>query len=189
MLFWLAILSAKFAFAYFLQIRPLVDPTRAIIKEDNINYSWHDFVSKNNQNALTIVNVWAPVVAIYLLDIYVFYTLVSAVYGFLQGARDRLGEIRSFEALHRLLSSFLELLRTHFMFLYPIGVPIKILFRLWRKTRLILLDFAPFWHEIIRNLMEEDYLTNFEMELLLKPRNFWDLPLVQWSLFILASKN
>ncbi|KRH55582.1 hypothetical protein GLYMA_06G264000v4, partial [Glycine max] len=72
--------------------KALVDPTRAIIKEDNINYSWHDFVSKNNQNALTIVNVWAPVVAIYLLDIYVFYTLVLAVYGFLQGARDRLGE-------------------------------------------------------------------------------------------------
>ncbi|KHN43084.1 hypothetical protein glysoja_043374 [Glycine soja] len=27
-----------------------------------------------------------------------------------------------------------------------------------------------------------------EMELLLKPRNFGDLPLVQWPLFILASK-
>ena len=33
---------------------------------------------------------------IYLLDIYVFYTVVSAVVGFLLGARDRLGEASSF---------------------------------------------------------------------------------------------
>ncbi|KAL5140392.1 Callose synthase 9 [Glycine soja] len=130
MLFWLVILSAKFAFAYFLQIRPLVDPTRAIIKEDNINYSWHDFVSKN---------------------IYVFYTLVSAVYGFLLGARDRLGEVVE-------------------------------------KNKVDAARFAPFWNEIIRNLREEDYVTNFEMELLLMPKNSGDLPLVQWPLFLLASK-
>lgn len=32
-------------------------------------------------------------VQIYLLDIYVFYTIISAVWGFLLGARDRLGEV------------------------------------------------------------------------------------------------
>ncbi|KAL5196221.1 Callose synthase 9 [Glycine soja] len=151
MLFWLVILSGKFAFAYFLQIRPLVKPTKAIIIADNINYSWHDFVSKNNHNALTVVSVWAPVVAIYLLDIYVFYTLVSAVYGFLLGARDRLGEVVE-------------------------------------NSKADAARFAPFWNEIIRNLREEDYVTNFEMELLLMPRNSGDLPLVQWPLFLLASK-
>lgn len=30
---------------------------------------------------------------IYLLDIHIFYTLVSAFLGFLLGARDRLGEV------------------------------------------------------------------------------------------------
>lgn len=90
MVFWLVILSAKFSFAYFLQVRvifiaasklelciclfmcvyvggwinvacelefficglqikPLVAPTRDIIKENNIVYSWHDFVSKSKQ--------------------------------------------------------------------------------------------------------------------------------------------
>ncbi|KAL5196222.1 Callose synthase 9 [Glycine soja] len=131
MLFWLVILSGKFAFAYFLQIRPLVKPTKAIIIADNINYSWHDFI--------------------YLLDIYVFYTLVSAVYGFLLGARDRLGEVVE-------------------------------------NSKADAARFAPFWNEIIRNLREEDYVTNFEMELLLMPRNSGDLPLVQWPLFLLASK-
>lgn len=33
---------------------------------------------------------------IYLLDIHVFYTLISAVWGFLLGARDRLGEVSDF---------------------------------------------------------------------------------------------
>lgn len=76
MIFWLVILSAKFSFAYFLQvsynsvyyiythykrycshlliyylsfwqIKPLVEPTRVIVNQDNIEYSWHDLVSRS----------------------------------------------------------------------------------------------------------------------------------------------
>ncbi|TKY50586.1 Callose synthase 9 [Spatholobus suberectus] len=188
MLFWLVVLSGKFSFAYFLQIKPLVDPTRDIIKENNIDYSWHDFVSKNNHNALTVVSVWAPVFAIYLLDIYVFYTLVSAVWGFLLGARDRLGEIRSLEALHRHFEQFPG------AFMDTLHVPLpnrssgQSSVQVLEKNKVDAARFAPFWNEIIRNLREEDYITNFEMELLLMPRNYGDLPLVQWPLFLLASK-
>ena len=84
-----------------LQIRPLVKPTKAIIIADNINYSWHDFVSKSkhwcawlwlclccflfdisshqsafifadNHNALTVVSVWAPVVAVSIVSLFVY---------------------------------------------------------------------------------------------------------------------
>ncbi|XP_027367139.1 callose synthase 9 isoform X2 [Abrus precatorius] len=188
MLFWLVVLSGKFSFAYFLQIKPLVGPTRDIIKENNITYTWHDFVSKNNHNALTVVSVWAPVVAIYLLDIYVFYTLLSAVWGFLLGARDRLGEIRSLEALHKLFEQFPG------AFMDTLHVPLpnrssgQSSVQVIEKNKVDAARFAPFWNEIIRNLREEDYITNFEMELLLMPRNSGDLPLVQWPLFLLASK-
>ncbi|PHT93722.1 Callose synthase 1 [Capsicum annuum] len=48
--------------------------------------------------------------------------------------------------------------------------------------------FAPFWNEIVKNLREEDYITNLEMEQLLMPKNSGSLPLVQWPLFLLASK-
>ncbi|CAK7339193.1 unnamed protein product [Dovyalis caffra] len=136
MLFWLVVLGGKFSFAYFLQIQPLVKPTRAIVDmTDSLQYSWHDLVSKSkpvvlfdvatfcllayecithgefsviadNHNALTVVSLWAPVIAIYLLDIHVFYTIISAIYGFLLGARDRLGEIRSLEAVHKLFEDF-----------------------------------------------------------------------------------
>ncbi|XBH58837.1 hypothetical protein VPH35_080207 [Triticum aestivum] len=109
--FWLVIFAAKFSFTYFLQesiIKPLVKPTRLIISFKGLQYQWHDFVSKNNHNAITILALWAPVASIYLLDIHVFYTIMSAIVGFLLGARDRLGEIRSVEAVHRFFEKFPE---------------------------------------------------------------------------------
>lgn len=188
MLFWLVILSAKFSFAYFLQIKPLVKPTRDIIKENNIVYSWHDFVSKNNHNALTVVSVWAPVFFIYLLDIYVFYTLVSAVWGFLLGARARLGEIRSLEALQKLFEQFPGAFMDNLHVALPNRSAQLSSVQVVEKNKVDAARFSPFWNEIIRNLREEDYITNFELELLLMPRNSRDIPLVQWPLFLLASK-
>ncbi|GAU12085.1 hypothetical protein TSUD_00510 [Trifolium subterraneum] len=225
MLFWLVILSAKFSFAYFLQIKPLVKPTRDIIKEKNLVYSWHDFVSKNNHNALTIVSIWSPVICvsasllfclfiplyalvllftimraffphgdeivfqeIYLLDIYVFYTLVSAVWGFLLGARARLGEIRSLEALQKLFEQFPGAFMDNLHVALPNRSAQLSSVQVVEKNKVDATRFSPFWNEIIRNLREEDYITNFELELLLMPRNSGDIPLVQWPLFLLASK-
>ncbi|CAA7410669.1 unnamed protein product [Spirodela intermedia] len=189
--FWLLVLGGKFAFAYFLQIKPLVSPTRIIINlSGGIEYSWHDFVSKNNHNALTVASLWAPVVAIYLLDIHVFYTLWSAVWGFLLGARDRLGEIRSMEAVHHLFETFPEAFMNNL-----VAHPER-----WRPViccgsrrnldskKSDAAKFAPFWNEIIKNLREEDYLTNYEMDLLTMPKNSGILRLVQWPLVLLASK-
>ncbi|XP_021899809.1 callose synthase 9-like [Carica papaya] len=75
-------------------------------------YEWSDAVSfdislvADNHNALTVASLWAPVIAIYLLDIHIFYTIISAVWGFLLGARDRLGEIRSLDAIHKHFGEF-----------------------------------------------------------------------------------
>ncbi|XP_062209649.1 callose synthase 9 isoform X2 [Phragmites australis] len=186
--FWITILGAKFSFTYFLQIKPLVKPTRIVINFRGLEYAWHDFVSKNNHNALTILSLWAPVVSIYLLDIHVFYTVLSAIYGFLLGARDRLGEIRSVEAVHRFFEKFPEA----FMDKLHVAVPKrKQLQSSGQHTELNKFDasrFAPFWNEIVRNLREEDYIDNTELELLLMPKNDGMLPIVQWPLFLLASK-
>ncbi|WJX21764.1 Callose synthase 9 [Trifolium repens] len=188
MLFWLVILSAKFSFAYFLQIKPLVDPTRDIIKVNTIVYSWPDFVSKNNHNALTVISIWIPVFFVYLLDMYVFYTLVSAVCGFFLGARARLGRIRSLEALQKCFKQF----PGAFMDTLHVALPNRSAqpssVQVVENSKVDAARFSPFWNEIIRNLREEDYITNFEMELLVMPRNSGDIPLVQWPLFLLASK-
>ncbi|BFG33465.1 hypothetical protein CerSpe_197390 [Prunus speciosa] len=188
MLFWLVILSGKFAFAYFLQIKPLVEPTQTIVTLGPIRYSWHDLVSKNNHNALTVASLWAPVICIYLLDLHVFYTIISGVWGFLLGARDRLGEIRSLEALHQLFEQFPR------AFMGTLHVPLpnrtsdQASSEVMEKNKVDAGRFSPFWNEIIRNLREEDYITNLEMELLAMPKNSGKLPMVQWPLFLLSSK-
>lgn len=188
LLFWLVVLGGKFSFAYFLLIKPLVSPTQIIVKFNNLSYSWHDFFSRNNHNALTILSLWAPVFCIYLLDLQIFYTVFSAVYGFLLGARDRLGEIRSVDAVHKLFEEF------------PSAYMEKLHLPLQRRKELITSGqieelkkfdaarFAPFWNEIIKNLREEDYITSLELDLLLMPKNSTFIPLVQWPLFLLVSK-
>ncbi|EFH57733.1 hypothetical protein ARALYDRAFT_482666 [Arabidopsis lyrata subsp. lyrata] len=85
--FWLIVLASKFTFAYFLQARS--------------SYS-------SNNHALTIVSLWAPVLAIYLMDIHIWYTLLSAIIGGVMGAKARLGEIRSIEMVHKRFESFPE---------------------------------------------------------------------------------
>ncbi|KAH0784831.1 hypothetical protein KY290_004429 [Solanum tuberosum] len=186
--FWLVVLGGKFAFAYFLLIRPLVKPTRQILAMDIRQYSWHDFVSKNNHNALTVASLWAPVFIIYLFDTHLFYTVISAVWGFLLGARDRLGEIRSLDAMHKRFERFPE------AFMNSLHVPLRTRASLLssglvlERNKADAARFAPFWNEIVKNLREEDYITNLEMEQLLIPKNSGSLPLVQWPLFLLASK-
>ncbi|KAK4380701.1 hypothetical protein RND71_002563 [Anisodus tanguticus] len=188
MVFWLVVLGAKFAFAYFLLIRPLVKPTRQIVDMDILQYSWHDFVSKNNHNALTVASLWVPVFLIYLFDTHLFYTVISAIWGFLLGARDRLGEIRSLDAMHKLFERFPE------AFMDSLHVPLRNRASLLssglvlERNKADAARFAPFWNEIVKNLREEDYITNLEMEQLLMPNNSGSLPLVQWPLFLLASK-
>ncbi|KAJ0244355.1 hypothetical protein HA466_0190010 [Hirschfeldia incana] len=174
LLFWLVVLSAKFSFAYFLQIEPLVSPTRMIVKH-------------GDYNVLTVATLWAPVVSIYLLDIYIFYTLASAFLGFLLGVRDRLGKIRSLEEIHKQFKKF------PWAFMRVLHVPItnrtcnpshEVVDN---KNRVDAAHFAPFWNQIITCLREEDYITDYEMDLLLMPKNFGSR-LVQWPLFLLSSK-
>jgi callose synthase len=188
-LFWLVIFVCKFSFAYFLQIRPLVEPTNIIVSLPPLPYSWHDLVSRDNNNALALASLWAPIVAIYLMDIHIFYTLLSAVVGGVMGARARLGEIRSIEMVHKRFESFPE------AFVKNLVSPLtKRPFN--RQPTQDAQDndkvnaalFSPFWNEIIKSLREEDYISNREMDLLSMPSNTGSLRLVQWPLFLLSSK-
>ncbi|KAL7099189.1 hypothetical protein ACP275_09G067200 [Erythranthe tilingii] len=188
--FWLVIFACKFPFAYFLQIKPLVEPTKIIINLPRLQYSWHDFVSKNNNNMLTVASLWAPVVAIYIMDIHIWYTLLSAIYGAVMGARGRLGEIRSIEMVHKRFESFPEAFVKNLVSPQIKRMPFE------RESSQSPHDnnktyaaiFSPFWNEIIKALREEDYISNREMDLLSMPSNTGSLKLVQWPLFLLSSK-
>lgn len=190
-LYWLVIFICKFTFAYFLQIKPLVEPTQIIIGLRFLTYSWHDLVSKHNNNALAVASLWAPVVAIYLMDIHIWYTLLSAIVGGVMGARGRLGEIRSIEMLHRRFESFPEAFVKNL-----VSSETKRRMPFNRQSPQDAQDmnkayaamFSPFWNEIIKSLREEDYISNREMDLLSIPSNTGSLRLVQWPLFLLSSK-
>ncbi|KAJ4712497.1 Callose synthase [Melia azedarach] len=189
-LYWLVIFICKFTFTYFLQIRPLVKPTRIIVDLPSLKYSWHDFFSKNNHNALTVVSLWAPVVSIYLMDIHIWYTLLSAIVGGVMGARARLGEIRSIEMVHKRFESFPEAFVKNLVSPQAKRVPFdrqeaQASPEVKKEYAAI---FSPFWNEIIKSLREEDYISNREMDLLSIPSNTGSLRLIQWPLFLLSSK-
>ncbi|KAJ7956112.1 Callose synthase-like protein [Quillaja saponaria] len=189
-LFWLVIFACKFTFAYFLQIRPLVTPTNIIVNLPSLEYSWHDLISKNNHNAFTVASLWAPVVAIYLLDIHIWYTVLSAIVGGVMGARARLGEIRSIEMVHKRFESFPEAFVKNLVSPKAKRLPFNRQSsqdaQNMNKTYAAM--FSPFWNEIIKSLREEDYISNREMDLLSIPSNTGSLQLVQWPLFLLSSK-
>ncbi|XP_010516914.1 PREDICTED: callose synthase 10 [Camelina sativa] len=188
--FWLIVLASKFTFAYFLQIKPLVKPTNTIIDLPKFQYSWHDIVSNSNDHALTIVSLWAPVVAIYLMDIHIWYTLLSAIIGGVMGAKARLGEIRSIEMVHKRFESFPEAFAKNLVSPVVKRVPLDQHAsqdgQYMNKAYAAM--FSPFWNEIIKSLREEDYISNREMDLLSIPSNTGSLRLVQWPLFLLCSK-
>lgn len=190
-LYWLVIFACKFTFAYFLQIKPLVDPTNIIRDLPSLPYSWHDFVSKNNNNVLTLVSIWAPIVAIYLMDIHIWYTLLSAIVGGVMGARARLGEIRSIEMVHKRFESFPEVFVKQLVSSQAKRMPISgqsFQSPDENNDKMYAAQFSPFWNEIIKSLREEDYISNREMDLLSMPSNTGSLRLVQWPLFLLSSK-
>lgn len=188
--YWLVIFACKFTFAYFLQIRPLVKPTNIIVDLPSLTYSWHDLISKNNNNLLTLASIWAPVIAIYLMDILIWYTILSAIVGGVKGARARLGEIRSIEMVHKRFESFpaafVNNLVSPMMKRMPFITQSAQVSQDMNKTHVAI--FSPFWNEIIKSLREEDYISNREMDLLSIPSNTGSLRLVQWPLFLLSSK-
>ncbi|KAF3451476.1 hypothetical protein FNV43_RR07571 [Rhamnella rubrinervis] len=95
-LFWIAVLASKFAFSYFVQIKPLVSPTKALL-ELRGKYNWHEFF--NSTNEIAVVLLWVPVVLIYLMDLQIWYSIFSSLVGAVIGLFSHLGEIRNIEQL------------------------------------------------------------------------------------------
>ncbi|XP_076901976.1 callose synthase 10-like [Bidens hawaiensis] len=193
--YWLVIFACKFTFAYFLQIKPLVEPTNIIKDIRSLTYSWHDLVSKNNHNVLTLISIWAPIVSIYIMDIHIWYTLLSAIIGGVMGARARLGEIRSIEMVHKRFESFPEAFVKQLVSTEGKSASSRIPMNAQslqnpeeNKDKMYAAQFSPFWNEIIKSLREEDFISNREMDLLSMPSNTGSLQLVQWPLFLLSSK-
>ncbi|KAJ0771630.1 putative 1,3-beta-glucan synthase [Helianthus annuus] len=195
--FWILLIITKLAFSYYLEIKPLVGPTKAIMRVHIRTYAWHEFFPQARNNIGVVVALWAPIILVYFMDTQIWYAIFSTIFGGVYGAFRRLGEIRT---LGMLRSRFESLPGAFNGCLIPPekSDPVKkkgLKATLSRNYDAISYSkgkeaarFAQLWNKIITSFREEDLINNREMNLLLVP--YWadrDLDLIQWPPFLLAS--
>ncbi|KAL0435479.1 UNVERIFIED_CONTAM: Callose synthase 3 [Sesamum radiatum] len=176
-LFWVLLIITKLAFSFYVEIKPLVGPTQAIMNVHISTYQWHEFFPQAKNNIGVVIALWAPVILVYFMDSQIWYAIFSTLFGGIYGAFRRLGEIRT---LGMLRSRFQSLPGAFNACLIPEekAEPAK-------KKGLKATFSRKF--EVIPSSKEKEAAR--EMDLLLVP--YWadrDLELMQWPPFLLASK-
>ncbi|KAF7847605.1 hypothetical protein BT93_L2796 [Corymbia citriodora subsp. variegata] len=195
-LFWVLLIITKLAFSYYIEIKPLVDPTKAIMSAHVSNFQWHEFFPQAKNNIGVVIAVWAPVILVYFMDTQIWYAIFSTLFGGIYGAFRRLGEIRTlgmlrsrFDTLPRVFNQCLipddkteRKKKGFFSRNYDAKIP--------TDKEIVEARFAQLWNTIISSFREEDLISNREMNLLLVP--YWanqELEdIIQWPPFLLASK-
>ncbi|GMP72443.1 hypothetical protein CsSME_00030483 [Camellia sinensis var. sinensis] len=205
-LFWIAVLASKFTFSYFLQIKPLVAPTEALLKLKNTPYYWHEFFTNTNRAAVLLL--WIPVVLVYLMDLQIWYAIYSSLAGATVGLFAHLGEIRNIQQLRLRFQFFASALQFNLMpdnrTLTPQATLVHKLRDAIRRLRLRYglgqaiqkiessqvetTRFAMIWNEIIITLREEDLISDQELELMELPPNYWEIRVIRWPCFLLCNE-
>ncbi|OAY76767.1 Callose synthase 12 [Ananas comosus] len=205
-LFWAVLLAAKFSFSYFLQIQPMVAPTKAIYNIRRVNYQWHEFFAHANRFAAVVL--WIPVVLIYLMDIQIWYAIFSSLTGALVGLFSHLGEIRNVQQLRLRFQFFASAMQFNLMpeeqlfkdrgtlrskfkdailrlkLRYGLGRPYKKI----ESNQVEARRFALIWNEIIASFREEDVISDREVELLELPPDLWNIRVVRWPCLLLCNE-
>lgn len=205
-LFWISVLVSKFSFSYFLQIQPLVRPTKYLLSNRRFNYRWHEFFG--NTNRIAVIMLWVPVVLIYLVDMLVWYSIFSSVVGGAVGLFSHIGEIRNLQQLRLRFQFFASALQFNLMsekqsldeketlvhklreaihrlkLRYGFGQPYKKV----ESSQVEATRFALIWNEIIITLREEDLVSDKEVELMELPPNCWDIRVIRWPCFLLCNE-
>ncbi|KAJ7949087.1 Callose synthase [Quillaja saponaria] len=195
-MFWLLLILSKLAFSYYVEIRPLVEPTKAIMQVHINTFRWLGFFPRARNNIGVVIVLWAPFILVYFMDTQIWYAILSTIVGGTYVAFRRLGEIPTLELLRSRFDSLPGAFNARL-------IPVE---KAKRKELKLTLShkfdhqvpsnkeqdvarFAQLWNKIITSFRDEDLIDNREMELLLVP--YWadrDLDLIQWPPFLLASK-
>ncbi|RLN25357.1 callose synthase 11-like [Panicum miliaceum] len=204
--FWVCLLTAKFVFSYFLQIKPMVGPTKTILSLHDIRRNWFEFMPHTER--IAVILLWIPVVLIYLMDIQIWYAVFSSLTGALIGLFSHLGEIRSVEQLRLRFQFFASAMQFNLMpeehldaqrgglrsKLYDAINRLKLRYGFGRPYRKIEANeveakrFALIWNEIIQTFREEDIISDNEVELLELPPVVWKIRVVRWPCFLLNNE-
>ncbi|KAJ8567934.1 hypothetical protein K7X08_020656 [Anisodus acutangulus] len=94
---------SKLSFSYYVEILPLVQPTKTIMDIKTTSFDWHEFFPHMPHNIGVVIVLWAPVLLVYFMDTQIWYAIFSTIVGGIYGAFSHLGEIRT---LGMLLSRF-----------------------------------------------------------------------------------
>ncbi|WVZ70217.1 hypothetical protein U9M48_018898 [Paspalum notatum var. saurae] len=181
--FWILLLICKLAFSFYVEISPLVEPTKIIMSLERPSYKWHEFFPNLRHNLGVVITVWAPIVMVYFMDTQIWYAIFSTICGGVNGAFSRLGEIRT---LGMLRSRFEAIPRAFGKKLVPFhGGHSK---REEEEKNPTFDKFADIWNAFIHSLREEDLLSNRERDLLVVPSSGGETTVFQWPPFLLASK-
>ncbi|XP_059281975.1 callose synthase 7-like [Lycium ferocissimum] len=185
-LFWIMLIISKLSFSYYVEILPLVQPTKTIMDIRITSWDWHEFFPHMPHNIGVVIVIWAPVVLVYFMDTQIWYAIFSTIVGGIYGAFSHLGEIRT---LGMLRSRFESIPSAFSERLVPSS---KVEKRhgyeddsLERKN---IAKFSQMWNEFILSLRMEDLINHDERDLLLVPYSSSDVSVIQWPPFLLASK-
>ncbi|KAI4322673.1 hypothetical protein L6164_022344 [Bauhinia variegata] len=205
-LFWVLVLASKFCFSYFLQIKPMIAPSKALLDLKDVNYEWHEFFYKSNRLAVGLL--WLPVVFIYLMDLQIWYSIYSSFVGAGVGLFAHLGEIRNMQQLKLRFQFFASAIQFNLMpeeqllntrrtlknkfkdgihrlkLRYGFGRPYKKL----ELNQVEANKFALIWNEIMMCFREEDIISDRELELLELPLNSRNVRVIRWPCFLLCNE-
>ncbi|KAI8557991.1 hypothetical protein RHMOL_Rhmol04G0054100 [Rhododendron molle] len=164
--FWVLLLLSKFSFSYNFEIKPLIAPTRQIMKIGVKNYDWHELFPKVQSNAGAITAIWAPIILIRTLGMLRsrFQSLPSAFNTCLVPPPSNKGKKRS------------RLFRQRFL-------------KASETEKNSIVKFVLVWNQIISSFREEDLISNREMDLMKIPVSSELFSgVVRWPVFLLANK-
>ncbi|XP_076926135.1 callose synthase 7-like isoform X2 [Bidens hawaiensis] len=187
-MYWMLVLVSKFSFSYYVEILPLVAPTKEIMDMKINIYEWHEFFPNVSHNIGVVIAIWAPIVMVYFMDAQIWYAIYATVIGGIYGAFSHLGEIRT---LGMLRSRFYSVPEAFYERLVPMQTeelkedPSEEDDSLVRKN---IAKFLQVWNEFIYSMREEDLISNGERDLLLVPYTTSVVSVIQWPPFLLASK-
>ncbi|KAL7158229.1 hypothetical protein ABFS83_02G128600 [Erythranthe nasuta] len=195
-MYWVLLLTAKLAFSFYIEIKPLVGPTKEIMQVHISTYQWHEFFPQAKNNIGVIIALWSPIIIVYFMDTQIWYAIFSTIFGGIYGAFRRLGEIRTLGMLRSRFQSLPGAFNACLIPAEKVEKPKGLKATFSRKFAEIKSNkdkeaakFSQMWNKIIESFREEDLINYREMNLLLVPyRADRELDLIQWPPFLLASK-
>ncbi|CDP06081.1 unnamed protein product [Coffea canephora] len=193
-MFWVLLMLSKFIFSYQFEIKPLISPTRQIMRIGIKNYDWHELFPKVKSNAGAIAAIWAPIILVYFMDAQIWYSVYCSIFGGVYGILHHLGEIRTLGMLrirfHSLPDAFSAYLIPHKEKDNKEGISKWFLClreKAFEKNSIV--KFVVVWNQIISSFREEDLISNREMHLMKMPLSSELFSgQIRWPVFLLANK-